>query len=210
MDELYTKIRKNVYERLDIGRDIADSELYEVIDGCIYDESRNIVISIRQKEELKRRLYNSIKKLDILQELLEDDSITEIMVNGSDNIFIERNGSIERWNKRFESVNKLCDVAQRIAAMSNRMVNEASPVVDTRLEDGSRVSIVLPPVAINGPIITIRKFFDKPITIDRLIELESISLEAAQFLEKLVKSRYNIFISGGTGSGKTHPHKSTH
>ena len=203
MDELYMKIRKKVYERLDIGRDIADSELYEVIDSCIYDESRNIVISIRQKEELKQRLYNSIKKLDILQELLEDDTITEIMVNGSDNIFIERNGSIERWNKRFESMNKLSDVAQRIAAMSNRMVNEASPVADTRLADGSRVSIVLPPVAINGPIITIRKFYDKPITIDRLIELESITSEAAQFLEKLVKSRYNIFISGGTGSGKT-------
>lgn len=203
MNELYMKIRKNVYERLDIGRDIADSELFEVIDSCIYDESRNIVISIRQKEELKQRLYNSIKKLDILQELLEDDTITEIMVNGSDNIFIERNGLIERWNKRFESMNKLSDVAQRIAAMSNRMVNEASPVTDTRLEDGSRVSIVLPPVAINGPIITIRKFFDKPITIDRLIQLESITSEAAQFLEKLVKSRYNIFISGGTGSGKT-------
>lgn len=203
MDELYMKIRKKVYERLDIGRDIADSELYEVIDSCIYDESRSIVIPIRQKEELKQRLYNSIKKLDILQELLEDDTITEIMVNGSDNIFIERNGSIERWNKRFESMNKLSDVAQRIAAMSNRMVNEASPVADTRLADGSRVSIVLPPVAINGPIITIRKFYDKPITIDRLIELESITSEAAQFLEKLVKSRYNIFISGGTGSGKT-------
>ena len=203
MDELYIKLRKHVYERLDIGRDVADSELYEVIDACIYDESRNNVISIRQKEELKQRLYNSIKKLDILQELLEDDSITEIMVNGSDSIFMERNGSIERWNKKFESENKLSDVAQRIAAMSNHMVNEASPIADTRLEDGSRVSIVLPPVAINGPIITIRKFFNKPITIDRLIELESITPEAAQFLEKLVKSRYNIFISGGTGSGKT-------
>ena len=203
MDELYIKLRKHVYERLDIGRDIADSELYEVIDACIYDESRNNVISIRQKEELKKRLYNSIKKLDILQELLEDDSITEIMVNGSDSIFMERNGSIERWNKKFESENKLSDVAQRIAAMSNHMVNEASPIADTRLEDGSRVSIVLPPVAINGPIITIRKFFNKPITIDRLIELESITPEAAQFLEKLVKSKYNIFISGGTGSGKT-------
>ena len=194
MDELYIKLRRHVYERLDIGRDVADSELYEVIDACIYDESRNNVISIRQKEELKQRLYNSIKKLDILQELLEDDSITEIM---------ERNGSIERWNKKFESENKLSDVAQRIAAMSNHMVNEASPIADTRLEDGSRVSIVLPPVAINGPIITIRKFFNKPITIDRLIELESITPEAAQFLEKLVKSKYNIFISGGTGSGKT-------
>ena len=203
MDELYIKLRRHVYERLDIGRDVADSELYEVIDACIYDESRNNVISIRQKEELKQRLYNSIKKLDILQELLEDDSITEIMVNGSDSIFMERNGSIERWNKKFESENKLSDVAQRIAAMSNHMVNEASPIADTRLEDGSRVSIVLPPVAINGPIITIRKFFNKPITIDRLIELESITPEAAQFLEKLVKSRYNIFISGGTGSGKT-------
>ena len=162
MDELYIKLRRHVYERLDIGRDVADSELYEVIDACIYDESRNNVISIRQKEELKQRLYNSIKKLDILQELLEDDSITEIMVNGSDSIFMERNGSIERWNKKFESENKLSDVAQRIAAMSNHMVNEASPIADTRLEDGSRVSIVLPPVAINGPIITIRKFFNKP------------------------------------------------
>ncbi|MDO5340433.1 MAG: CpaF family protein [Eubacteriales bacterium] len=197
------KIRKLVYERLDIGRDIADSELYQVIDTCIYEESRNIVISIRQKEELKKRIYNSIKKLDILQELLEDDSVTEIMVNGSDSIFVERNGHIEKWNKKFESADRLSDVAQRIAAISNRMVNEASPVADTRLPDGSRVSIVLPPVAINGPVITIRKFYDTPLTIERLIELESITAEAAEFLSRLVKSRYNIFISGGTGSGKT-------
>ena len=183
--------------------DITDVALKQVIGECVQEESGLYMISIRQKEELKQRLYNSIKKLDILQELLEDDSITEIMVNGSDSIFMERNGSIERWNKKFESENKLSDVAQRIAAMSNHMVNEASPIADTRLEDGSRVSIVLPPVAINGPIITIRKFFNKPITIDRLIELESITPEAAQFLEKLVKSKYNIFISGGTGSGKT-------
>ena len=203
MEELYMNIRKLVYERLDTGRDIDDAELYQVIDACIYEESRNVVIPIRQKEELKKRLYNSIKKLDILQELLEDDSVTEIMVNGSDSIFIERNGHMEKWDKKFESVERLSDVAQRIAAMSNRMVNEASPVADTRLSDGSRVSIVLPPVAINGPVITIRKFFNKPITIDRLIELESITPEAAQFLEKLVKSKYNIFISGGTGSGKT-------
>ena len=203
MEELYMNIRKLVYERLDTGRDIDDAELYQVIDACIYEESRNVVIPIRQKEELKKRLYNSIKKLDILQELLEDDSVTEIMVNGSDSIFIERNGHMEKWDKKFESVVRLSDIALRIAAMSNRMVNEASPVADTRLSDGSRVSIVLPPVAINGPVITIRKFFNKPITIDRLIELESITPEAAQFLEKLVKSKYNIFISGGTGSGKT-------
>ena len=187
------------------SRDIQQRKLH--LSPCeqhgIYEESRNVVIPIRQKEELKKRLYNSIKKLDILQELLEDDSVTEIMVNGSDSIFIERSGHMEKWDKKFESVERLSDVAQRIAAMSNRMVNEASPVADTRLSDGSRVSIVLPPVAINGPVITIRKFYDTPLTIERLIELESITAEAAEFLSRLVKSRYNIFISGGTGSGKT-------
>ncbi len=203
MEELYKQIRHNVYQNLDIARNITDDELYSVIDSCIYDASRQKIISIRQKEELRNRIYNSIKKLDILQELLENPDITEIMVNGKDNIFYEKSGYIEKWNKHFDSEQKLADIAQRIAAMSNRMVNEACPIVDTRLEDGSRVNIVLPPVAMDGPVITIRKFYDKPLTIDRLIELESITEEAAHFLEKLVKSRYNIFISGGTGSGKT-------
>lgn len=203
MEELYKQIRHNVYQNLDIARNITDDELYSVIDSCIYDASRQKIISIRQKEELRNRIYNSIKKLDILQELLENPDITEIMVNGKDNIFYEKSGYIEKWNKHFDSEQKLADIAQRIAAMSNRMVNEACPIVDTRLEDGSRVNIVLPPVAMDGPIITIRKFYDKPLTIDRLIELGSITEEAAHFLEKLVKSRYNIFISGGTGSGKT-------
>lgn len=203
MEELYKQIRHNVYQNLDIARNITDDELYSVIDSCIYDASRQKIISIRQKEELRNRIYNSIKKLDILQELLENPYITEIMVNGKDNIFYEKSGYIEKWNKHFDSEQKLADIAQRIAAMSNRMVNEACPIVDTRLEDGSRVNIVLPPVAMDGPVITIRKFYDKPLTIDRLIELGSITEEAAHFLEKLVKSRYNIFISGGTGSGKT-------
>ena len=203
MEELYKQIRHNVYQNLDIARNITDDELYSVIDSCIYDASRQKIISIRQKEELRNRIYNSIKKLDILQELLENHDITEIMVNGKDNIFYEKSGYIEKWNKHFDSEQKLADIAQRIAAMSNRMVNEACPIVDTRLEDGSRVNIVLPPVAMDGPVITIRKFYDKPLTIDRLIELGSITEEAAHFLEKLVKSRYNIFISGGTGSGKT-------
>lgn len=203
MEELYKQIRHNVYQNLDIARNITDDELYSVIDSCIYDVSRQKIISIRQKEELRNRIYNSIKKLDILQELLENPDITEIMVNGKDNIFYEKSGYIEKWNKHFDSEQKLADIAQRIAAMSNRMVNEACPIVDTRLEDGSRVNIVLPPVAMDGPVITIRKFYDKPLTIDRLIELGSITEEAAHFLEKLVKSRYNIFISGGTGSGKT-------
>lgn len=203
MEELYKQIRHNVYQNLDIARNITDDELYSVIDSCIYDASRQKIISIRQKEELRNRIYNSIKKLDILQELLENPDITEIMVNGKDNIFYEKSGYIEKWNKHFDSEQKLADIAQRIAAMSNRMVNEACPIVDTRLEDGSRVNIVLPPVAMDGPVITIRKFYDKPLTIDRLIELGSITEEAAHFLEKLVKSRYNIFVSGGTGSGKT-------
>lgn len=203
MEELYKQIRHNVYQNLDIARNITDDELYSVIDSCIYDASRQKIISIRQKEELRNRIYNSIKKLDILQELLENPDITEIMVNGKDNIFYEKSGYIEKWNKHFDSEQKLADIAQRIAAMSNRMVNETCPIVDTRLEDGSRVNIVLPPVAMDGPVITIRKFYDKPLTIDRLIELGSITEEAAHFLEKLVKSRYNIFISGGTGSGKT-------
>lgn len=203
MEELYKQIRHNVYQNLDIARNITDDELYSVIDSCIYDASRQKIISIRQKEELRNRIYNSIKKLDILQELLENPDITEIMVNGKDNIFYEKSGYIEKWNKHFDSEQKLADIAQRIAAMSNRMVNEACPIVDTRLEDGSRVNIVLPSVAMDGPVITIRKFYDKPLTIDRLIELGSITEEAAHFLEKLVKSRYNIFISGGTGSGKT-------
>ena len=203
MEELYKQIRHNVYQNLDIARNITDDELYSVIDSCIYDASRQKIISIRQKEELRNRIYNSIKKLDILRELLENPDITEIMVNGKDNIFYEKSGYIEKWNKHFDSEQKLADIAQRIAAMSNRMVNEACPIIDTRLEDGSRVNIVLPPVAMDGPVITIRKFYDKPLTIDRLIELGSITEEAAHFLEKLVKSRYNIFISGGTGSGKT-------
>ena len=203
MEGLYQTIRHKVYQNLDVGHDITDDELYQVIDRCIYEASREKIISIRQKEELRSRLYNSIKKLDILQELLDDDEITEIMVNGTECIFYEKQGRIKKWDRQFESDEKLADIAQRIAAMSNRMVNEASPIVDTRLNDGSRVNIVLPPVAIDGPVITIRKFYDTPLTIERLIELGSITPEAAGFLEKLVKSRYNIFISGGTGSGKT-------
>lgn len=203
MEEVYKEIRRIVYQNLDIAHNITDDELYSVIDKSIYDASRGKIISIRQKEELRSRLYNSIKRLDILQELLEDSDITEIMVNGVDNIFYEKSGSIKKWDKHFDSIQKLEDIAQRIAAMSNRMVNEASPIVDTRLDDGSRVNIVLPPIAMDGPVITIRKFYDTPLTIERLIELGSITKEAAYFLEKLVKSRYNIFISGGTGSGKT-------
>ena len=134
---------------------------------------------------------------------MEDDSITEIMVNGTQDIFLERCGRLERCSKHFENKARLSDVAQRIAAVSNRLVNESVPILDTHLEDGSRVSIVLPPVALNGPVITIRKFYDTPLTIERLTGMGAITKEAAQFLEKAVRAGYNIFISGGTGCGKT-------
>lgn len=155
------------------------------------------------KMELGKDLFNSFRKLDILQELLEDETITEIMINGLENIFVEREGELYQYEKRFVSRKKLEDIAQQIASGCNRTVNEAEPIVDARLPDGSRVNLVLPPVALNGPVITIRKFPRDGITMKRLIAWESISQEAADFLEKLVKARYNMFISGGTGSGKT-------
>ena len=158
---------------------------------------------MEEKTKLRLELFNSMRKLDVLQELIEAPDITEIMVNGTDNIFYEKGGRIYKWDKRISSVEKLNDIIQQIVAKANRIVNEASPIVDTRLEDGSRVNIVLNPVAINGPIITIRKFPKNPMTIEDLIEIGSVSKEAAVFLEKIVRARYNIFISGGTGSGKT-------
>ena len=203
MDELFKSLKKEIYDNLDISLDISDECLYEVIDECIYRAASVNRLSLSQREKLRRRLYNSIKRLDILQELLEDEEITEIMVNGYNNIFIEKNGRITRWDREFESEEKLSDIAQRIAAMSNKIINESTPIVDTRLSDGSRVNMVLPPVAIDGPIITIRKFYKTPMDIKRMIQIGSITKEAADFLQMLVKARYNIYISGGTGSGKT-------
>lgn len=183
--------------------DITDVALKQVIGECVQEESGLYMISIRQKEELEESVFNAIRRLDVLQELLEDDTITEIMINGKDDIFLERNGHITKWDKSFENEERLGDIAQKIASLSNKIVNISSPIADTRLEDGSRVSIVLPPVALNGPIITIRKFYKDALTMEKLIETGSLTQEAADFLKMAVKSKYNIFISGGTGSGKT-------
>lgn len=183
--------------------DITDVALKQVIGECVQEESGLYMISIRQKEELEESVFNAIRRLDVLQELLEDDTITEIMINGKDDIFLERNGHITKWDKSFENEERLEDIAQKIASLSNKIVNISSPIADTRLEDGSRVSIVLPPVALNGPIITIRKFYKAALTMEKLIETGSLTQEAADFLKMAVKSKYNIFISGGTGSGKT-------
>ena len=203
MDELFIILKKKIYERLDVSLDVSDECLYEVIDECVYEAAADKRLSLGQRDMLRMRLYNSIKKLDILQELIEDEEITEIMVNGYDNIFIEKNGQITKWGRQFASEDKLADIAQRIAAMSNKIVNESSPIVDTRLPDGSRVNMVLPPISIDGPIITIRKFYNTPMDISRMIQIGSITDEAADYLKLLVKAKYNIFVSGGTGSGKT-------
>lgn len=180
-----------------------DQEIYRQIDDLILEETRNRYVSLKRKEALRTELFNSIRKLDILQELIDDDSVTEIMVNGTEGIFLERNGRLLCWEKKITSKEKLEDMVQQIAGRCNRIVNESVPVADARLSDGSRVSLVLPPVALNGPVITIRRFPKNPIHMDRLVELGAVTTEAAAFLRALVRSGYNIFISGGTGSGKT-------
>lgn len=197
------EIKNLVLKQMDLSKELKDEEIFEVIDEILLEKSKNRYISIENKKRLRREVFNSIRRLDILQELIEDNSITEIMINGAKDIFIEQKGRIKYWNKKFESDKNLHDIVQQIVSKSNRIINESTPIVDARLEDGSRVNIVLPPVALNGPIITIRKFPDNPITIDKLIEIHSINREGAEFLERLVKAGYNIFISGGTGSGKT-------
>ncbi len=197
------ELQELVIKKIDITKELKDEEILEVIDEILLIKSKGSYISMQDKRRLRRAVFNSIRRLDILQELVEDTSITEIMINGADNIFIEQDGAIRPWNKQFESSKKLEDVVQQIVSKSNRIINEASPIVDARLSDGSRVNIVLPPVALDGPVVTIRKFPDNPITIHKLIETGSITEEVSGFLEKLVIAGYNIFISGGTGSGKT-------
>lgn len=203
MDETQEIIRKKVLEMVEPDREIDDKELYEYIDQVILQENKRAMLSIEKRDKYRVEIFNALKRFDILQELLDDNTITEIMINGYKDIFIEKSGKITKWNKQFISKEKLEDIAQKIAGKSNRIVNESTPIVDTRLSDGSRVNIVLYPIAIEGPVITIRKFFKKPITIHKLIELGSLTIEAASFLKNVVEAKYNIFVSGGTGSGKT-------
>ena len=184
-------------------REIEDEELTELIYRVLQEASSEEYLSLSRKTELGKELFNAFRKLDLLQEFLEDEGITEIMINGTRSIFFERDGRIHKSDKRFLSKEKLEDVIQQIVASSNRLVNEASPIVDARLADGSRVNVVLEPVAVNGPIVTIRKFGKDAITMDQLIAWNSISKEISDFLAALVAAGYNIFISGGTGSGKT-------
>lgn len=202
MDDI-NKLREKVVEKIDVSTEISDDKVKEIVDEVILEYGNEKGLSVREKYRLQKEIYDSIRGLDILEELLEDKNITEIMINGPDNIFIEKDGRIEKYNNRFSSKEKLVDIIQQIVSGVNRRVNESSPIVDSRLSDGSRVNVVLNPVAINGPVVTIRKFPEYSITMKKLIEIGSISLNVADFLKLLVNAKYNIFISGGTGSGKT-------
>lgn len=197
------QLHARILAELDMSREIEDEELTRLIHRVLKEACEEEYIPLARRSSLGRELFNAFRKLNLLQEFLEDEEITEIMINGTQSIFLEKAGQVFQAEKRFASAEKLEDVIQQIAAGANRIVNEASPIVDARLKDGSRVNIVLAPVALNGPIVTIRKFPKEAITMQHLKDWQSIDAEVADFLTILVAAGYNIFISGGTGSGKT-------
>ena len=201
--ELFSDLRQSLMDELDLSRELADEEVLEVIDRVILGSEKLQYAPLEDKILLRQELFCSVRRLDVLQELLEDNTVTEIMVNGPDNIFIERDGRIQKWEKKFTSREKLEDVIQQIVGKCNRVINESMPMADARLEGGARVHAVVSPVALDGPILTIRRFPDSPVTMEKLIELGSITSACADCLIKLVKAKYSILIGGGTGSGKT-------
>ena len=202
-DALRASLKEEIITKIDLAGETEDEEIRELIDNAVIEKSKEQFISLEEKMRLSKELFYAIRKLDILEELTEDPKVTEIMINGKDHIFIERAGHLYQWDKRFESTEKLNDVIQQIVARCNRTVNESSPIVDARLENGSRVNVVLKPVALNGPIVTIRRFPERPFVMQDLMRFGAVNEEVTEFLRKLVIAGYNIFISGGTGSGKT-------
>lgn len=203
MEQLSVCIRERVLERIDLSKDITDEDMLHMIQEEVCSLGKEMYIPIEQRILVQRQVFHSLRKLDVLEDLLADDSVTEIMINGPDEIYVEKEGRIERTEYRFSSAEKLDDVIQRIAAENNKVVNASHPIVDTKLADGTRVNIVLPPISVENSIMTIRKFPKENITMQKLIELNSISKELAEFIRRLVVAKYNIFVSGGTGSGKT-------
>ena len=199
------EIRSSIMSGIDFSREVPDSEVLDRIDRHLTLGGAGTLplLTLEEKKRLRQDLFHSIRRMDVLQDLLEDPEVTEIMVNGPDNIFIEKAGKLSRYPGSFSSAQKLDDVIQRIVGASNRVVNTSSPIVDCRLENGDRVNVVLSPIAVNGPILTIRRFPQNPITMGDLLRFGSIPEEIAQFLDKCVRAGLNIFISGGTGSGKT-------
>lgn len=196
-------LRQQVLERLDHTKEATDEEIYDCIDEVLIQESKKTYLPLKTRVSLRKSVFDSLRRMDVLQDLLENPEITEIMVNGYDTIFIEEQGRIRKLEAQFLSKERLSDVIQQIVARTNRRINEASPIVDSRLEDGSRVNIVLNPIAINGPILTIRKFPEHPITMQDLIGWGALNEELAELFADLVSAGYNIFVCGGTGSGKT-------
>lgn len=201
--ERFSDLKRQILERVDLSREVSDHEMQDLIDEVVLAYGKEQHLTLNEKCRLKKELFHSLRKMDVLQELLDEPEVTEIMVNGMDGIFLERNGKLMRWGKNFYSRERILDVIQQITGACNRVVNESQPIVDARLENGDRVHAVLPPVAINGPVITIRRFPESPVTMERLLELESLSEEEALFLKDAVRAGYSILIAGGTGSGKT-------
>lgn len=202
-EALKKKLRTELAQELENTWEVSDDEVLEIIDRLLLKESKSTYLPIVRLEELRMELFRSLRKMDVLEELLENDSITEIMVNRWDQIFIEQDGKLFPWEKSFSSPEKLEDVIGQIASRCNRVINTLQPVVDARLPGGERVNAVIPPVALDGPVLTIRKFPREPITMEKLLELDSLTPEAADFLKKAVEAGYTILIGGGTGSGKT-------
>ena len=201
--DIFRGIEARLFDSFDINTDIDDEGIMDRIQEEICIFAKEHPIDVDERMRLQKELFYSLRKYDVLSRLLEDDDITEIMINGFNHIFIEKRGKVIETNESFSSKEKLDDVIQQIVGANNQIINETTPIVDTRLEDGSRVNIVLPPIAIDGSVMSIRRFSKEPITLNRLIELNSISEEIKGFLGQLIRARYNIFISGGTGSGKT-------
>ena len=203
VSEYFAALKEQILERVDLSREVPDEEMQDLIDEVVLSCGREQHLTLNEKCRPKKELFHALRKMDVLQELLDEPEVTEIMVNGMDGIFLEKNGKLMRWEKNFYSRERILDVIQQMAGACNRVVNESQPIVDARLENGDRVHVVLPPVAVNGPIITIRRFPKSPITMERLLELGSISGEEMLFLKDAVRSGYSILIAGGTGSGKT-------
>ena len=202
-EERRRNLKERLLESIDYSRESSDEEICELIDEMLVREGRERPFSLSERRRLRKELFYAVRKLDVLQELVDNPQVTEIMINGPDRIFIEKNGRLFESDLHFESEEKLQNVIQQVVSECNRVVNEASPIVDARLSNGARVNVVLNPVALNGPIVTIRRFPDKPVTMEDLVSFGSISEEVCRWLRKLVDAKYNIFISGGTGSGKT-------
>lgn len=203
LQEIRELLRKKTLERLDISEELTKEQIREQVEQVILEYGREHFLPLEERCSLKEEILHSIRGYDILEELLEDDAVTEIMVNGYQSVFYEKSGKLFLWEKQFATEERLFDVIQKMAAGANRVVNESSPIADTRLEDGSRVCIVLPPAALDGPAVTIRKFSKKAYTLERLQEMGALTGAAKEYLVRAVREKKNIFISGGTGSGKT-------